>query len=571
MKTHSLLAASRCVLTFIFIVNVGILTAGVPLSYYSGISGMQQAKLKAALHSRIQPSKTLSYGSGSGKTWTGFYSTDRLSNGEVCDRYSNDHRFFSKSDNASAASAVDGMNIEHSFPKSWWGGSTNNAYKDLYNLMPCEQRINSSKSNYAMGNVQNVKTDNGCTKVGTATLPDGTSHSFWEPADQWKGDFARSYMYMATAYSNLTWEGEALVMLKKDNYPTFQEWAYKLLLKWNKEDPVDEIEIARNEAVYAIQGNRNPYVDFPHLAEYVWGDSVTIDFDITTTFKAGEVVVEGGEGGNIEGGDNGGNEDIDEIEQDDTPIIDADGSLMNIIALLENCSGTNSETGTNVTFRFDNLLVTYAQGRNIFIHDGMRGYMLYGTNTLNLRKGDRISGTLTGSNYFYKTLPELNFNSMNNVKITSRNNVVAIFSENLEKLTADTKCRYISSLMRLNGMKPSNVEFSNRLLKFTDKSNCSINVYDYWNLFTTANFSTTSIDGGYDIVGLPVIYNNEVRIYVVDILKTGTLDLDDVDCNGMVSINDVVLLADKANHPTLVSKITTDDVKRVVGKVIDEN
>lgn len=87
---------------------------------------------------------------------------DRPPDGQVVDRYSNDKRYF-----GNKGQAVSGMNIEHSFPKSWWGGSENQAYKDLYNLMPSEQKINSAKSNYPMGKVNNASTDNGCTKVGT--------------------------------------------------------------------------------------------------------------------------------------------------------------------------------------------------------------------------------------------------------------------------------------------------------------------------------------------------------------------------------------------------------------------
>ena len=79
------------------------------------------------------------------------------------------------------------MNIEHSFPKSWWGKTENQAYKDLYNLMPCESKINSSKSNYPMGEVVSGDTGNGWTKVGNGN--DGKK--YWEPADEWKGDFAR--------------------------------------------------------------------------------------------------------------------------------------------------------------------------------------------------------------------------------------------------------------------------------------------------------------------------------------------------------------------------------------------
>lgn len=174
--------------------------AQIPEGYYDSLKGKKGAELKSAVHDIIKDAKVLSYGSGSGKTWWGFWITDRTSDGRFIDRYSNESTWpMSTSQGAAGA----GMNIEHSFPKSWWGKTENQAYKDLYNLMPCESKINSSKSNYPMGEVVSGDTGNGWTKVGNGN--DGKK--YWEPADEWKGDFARGYMYMATCYSGLPWTG----------------------------------------------------------------------------------------------------------------------------------------------------------------------------------------------------------------------------------------------------------------------------------------------------------------------------------------------------------------------------
>lgn len=100
---------------------------------------------------------------------------------------------------------------------------------------------------------------------------------------------------MATAYQNFTWTGEGLKSLEKGDYPTLKPWAYKLYIKWCKADPVSQTEIDRNEAVYKIQGNRNPFVDFPNLMEYIWGDSIDYAFDPATTVKS--VKYNGGSGG----------------------------------------------------------------------------------------------------------------------------------------------------------------------------------------------------------------------------------------------------------------------------------
>lgn len=267
--------------------------AQIPEGYYSSLKGKKGAELKTAIHNIIKNAKVLEYGSKKGQTWWGFWSTDRDERGYFIDRYSAEKEWV-KSTSQGAAGA--GMNIEHSFPKSWWGGEKVQAYKDLYNLMPCESKINSTKSNYPMGKVVSGDKGNGWTKVGEGT--DGKK--YWEPADPWKGDFARGYMYMATAYQDYNWSGnQALQILQQGDYPTLQKWAYTLYIQWAKADKPDAVEIKRNNDVAKIQGNRNPYVDFPNLMEYVWGDSTNIAFNPETTVKSSSYV-NGGGGGSID-------------------------------------------------------------------------------------------------------------------------------------------------------------------------------------------------------------------------------------------------------------------------------
>lgn len=76
------------------------------------------------------------------------------------------------------------MNIEHSFPKSRWGGAKSQAYKDLYNLMPSDAKANSTKSNYGMGVVTKATYDNGVIKVGTGN----NGKKLWQPYPEWQGD-----------------------------------------------------------------------------------------------------------------------------------------------------------------------------------------------------------------------------------------------------------------------------------------------------------------------------------------------------------------------------------------------
>ena len=287
-----------------------VVCATAQKEYYTSVDGVKGgAALKTALHELIKNHKVISYGSGESSTWGAFYTTDAaVENGQrrVLDMYSNEKRYF-----GSKGSAVSGMNIEHSVAKSWWGGNKNNAYCDIHHLNPSDQNANSRKSNYPLGELTSVSWDNGVTFVGKANI-DGSSMNAYEPCDEYKGDFARVFMYMFTCYQDLTWE-YTWMNYEKSTYPTLKPWAVELLLKWHKQDPVSEKEVNRNNAVYAVQGNRNPYVDYPQLADYVWGDSINYVFHLT-----GEV--EGGNGGNTGGddntgsGDNSGNDDVEIID-----------------------------------------------------------------------------------------------------------------------------------------------------------------------------------------------------------------------------------------------------------------
>ena len=142
------------------------------IKYAQTLKGKKGAELKAALHPLLVPKKVLDYGSGPKNTWWGFWYTDRDPKTNECyNRYSSTKFYFKDHD----GKAIEGMNIEHSFPKSWWGKDKNNAYKDLYNLYPSDSKANSSKSNYPMGVVTNVETeDKGYDKLGTGTI-DGKS------------------------------------------------------------------------------------------------------------------------------------------------------------------------------------------------------------------------------------------------------------------------------------------------------------------------------------------------------------------------------------------------------------
>jgi hypothetical protein len=185
-----------------------------------------------------------------------------------------------------------GMNREHSFPKSWWGGLEDTpAYVDLNHLYPSEAAANMAKSNYPLGEVTGTPTfENGVTTVGSPVGGQGGgARQVFEPADEYKGDFARTYFYMVTCYQNLTWK--YTWMVSNNTYPTLNSWAVNLLLKWHRDDPVSQKELDRNEQVYKVQANRNPFIDYPELAEYLWGDHVGETFNIGGTVESDPILI----------------------------------------------------------------------------------------------------------------------------------------------------------------------------------------------------------------------------------------------------------------------------------------
>ena len=273
-------------LNLIFCLFTISLIAEIPAGYYNTLEGKKAVALKTELNRIICKDTThyLGYGSGKGKTWEGFNYTDQdPTTHAVIDMYSANVRYF-PNPNPTFVSFGQTIQIEHSMPKSWWGCDINHAdvaARDLHHLYPADGPTNASKNDNPLGVVTgNATLSNGVTKVGQAVY-DGYVGAVFEPADQYKGDFARSYLYMAAAYEHYVnrWDiTKPENMMEKNTYPTFKPWAIKLLLEWHKNDPVSTKELTRTEVVYGIQTNRNPFIDHPELADYIWGDKTMIPY-----------------------------------------------------------------------------------------------------------------------------------------------------------------------------------------------------------------------------------------------------------------------------------------------------
>jgi hypothetical protein len=266
----------------------------IPVGYYDAIQGTQDSVLKSTLSLIVRGGTRYEYGinqyhstnnppewvAGDLKaygTWQALPFTDRKAGGVVWDMYSNCVRYYPNKLGDSGCS----LNIEHCLPKSWWGGTVNEAYKDLYNLNPSDQRANSQKSNYPPGHVKNAdKFDNGSFRIAKANTS-GYGYICWEPAPEYRGDFARTYFYMATAYEYLTWTAYPQ-FISDATYLMFSDSIQQVLLDWHRADPVSEKELCRADQISSIQGNRNPYIDYPELVEYIWGDQKGQAVDLNT-------------------------------------------------------------------------------------------------------------------------------------------------------------------------------------------------------------------------------------------------------------------------------------------------
>ena len=240
--TLSLLAIAFSALTF----------AQAPTGYYTSAKGQKGANLKTSLCKIIAGHTTLSYSS----IWEHVRKTDVRPDGKVWDMYSAITNYTFGTDQAgNYKTEGDVYNREHSFPKSWFDEASP-MNTDLMHLVPTDGYVNGRRSNYPFGETDNPTWTSAqdWSKLGPCSTS-GYSGTVFEPNDEYKGDFARIYFYMATAYEE-QFPNFSSPMLAGNKYPAYKEWALNMLLRWAQEDPVSQKEIDRNNAVYEIQKNR---------------------------------------------------------------------------------------------------------------------------------------------------------------------------------------------------------------------------------------------------------------------------------------------------------------------------
>ena len=277
--------------------NVIVGQAAIPSGYYNNVDSKKNAdNILNALYDIIDNHTVIAY-SG----LEPYYAQTDFYNDTLWDMYST-CTFYMSHANVPQSAVCDGWNKEHLVCQSWLGSGP--MVSDLFNVYPTDARINNLRSNYPYGVVggsfsgfSKDPDHHGLGKLGTSTTANiGT---VYEPDDNYKGDFARSFFYMVARYRQNTLNSGNGSKMFTSNPTNLTAYSLSFLLDWHRQDPVSQKEIDRNQAVYGIQHNRNPFIDYPELVEYIWGNRVgqTVDlssmtptcegggYDPTVTFK----------------------------------------------------------------------------------------------------------------------------------------------------------------------------------------------------------------------------------------------------------------------------------------------
>lgn len=246
-----------------------------PPGYYDGTFGLSGEPLREALRDIISNHSVQQYSA----LWGLMQSTDDRPDGYVWDIYSdvpgpNEPYLYTFGVDQCGTYTGEGdcFNREHSFPLSWFNDLPP-MNSDLFHIYPTDGWVNQKRGSFVYGEVTNPDwTSQNGSKVGPCVNQGCGGQDAFEPIDLYKGDLARSYFYMLTRYMDqtATWPCPML------SGGEFSPWAHNMLYAWHNQDPVDSKEVGRNNAIYAVQQNRNPYIDNPQWVDAIWGPSAGV-------------------------------------------------------------------------------------------------------------------------------------------------------------------------------------------------------------------------------------------------------------------------------------------------------
>lgn len=380
---------------------------------------MAGEELKTAFYYIIRDPSVMNYSGLKSK----YVLTDTRADGYLRDWYSDITNYVPGSDFGSNIKAEgDGYNREHLMPQSWYNKASP-MVSDIMQVVPTDGYLNSRRNDLPFGevveDVNRVKTStSGYSKWGAPrtdlNAPSSVTTVF-EPNDEVKGDIARIYFYMATCYqdSMVVWTGNnATEVLGGTTYRPILDWEMDVMMRWSKLDPVDDVEKARNDSVYKVQLNRNPFVDYPGLEDYIWGEKSETPF----SYDFYEDV----------------QQDPDHIDSDDpndAPFTQATIALNNsfFITTWNGARPTGQDEPIQIFGKKANVSVVYTKGdsgQNMYCNT--KEIRLYKYNTLTMRAyGDTFAEiSFTGTKSADTKVLYSSTGTVNNLKWTgSANNV----------------------------------------------------------------------------------------------------------------------------------------------------
>lgn len=299
------------IIIYLLVLLPAWVSAQASFNYYEGTAGLSGYHLKTKLHEIIS-AKTITWNYADLPEFYGrtdldhFYDFDAGNTLFLLDIYSNNPTgstaYHYTKDNLISSAGVEGLgyNREHLMPQSSFNSSYP-MYSDLFFVIPTDAKINQLRSNYPYGiggSVTYHTITNGSRISNNASPNSPYTGRVYEPVPEFRGDIARSLLYYAVRYEGkLSTFNHLYSSTSGDRNPmdgteekAFEDWYLQLLLQWHKEDPVSEREINRNNLVYQIQKNRNPFIDHPAWAVEIWAQRPgTVTADPVSNLTAAQV------------------------------------------------------------------------------------------------------------------------------------------------------------------------------------------------------------------------------------------------------------------------------------------
>lgn len=182
---------------------------------------------------------------------------------------------FTRTDIAVCAGKLpDGYSWNCLVPSEWWDNSKNTygamVSGDIYNLLPLTAETACNRRELVPGTVTTPVFSNQRWSAGQGIIY-GVETDLYSPPEALRGELARAFFYMAAVYHVSLWTPRGFMMMTTKAYPGLTDYAITLLLDWHRAYPASQQESEKNERGEALQGNRNPFVDYPELPEYIWG------------------------------------------------------------------------------------------------------------------------------------------------------------------------------------------------------------------------------------------------------------------------------------------------------------